>query len=74
MCCWTVTRLMSIDPYVLGPYVHVHRLDSATGRDLVGVRPDGYVGFRGDSRDLDQLHTWLTRIGAMRRLDVAMTL
>ena len=49
----------------LGPYVDVHRLDSTSGTGVVAVRPDGYVGFRGNSLDLEQLHAWLTRVGAL---------
>jgi hypothetical protein len=50
-----------------GPYVDVHRLDSATGRGVVAVRPDGYVGFCADTFDVEHLHAWLERIGASCR-------
>jgi hypothetical protein len=49
---------------VLGPYVDVHRLESETGAGVVAVRPDGYIGFRARTFDVEQLHTWLARIGA----------
>ena len=39
--------------------VHVHRLTSAPGRGLMAVRPDGHVGFRGQTADLNQLTAWL---------------
>ena len=54
-----------LNPRALGPYVDVHRLDSTSGTGVVAVRPDGYVGFRGKTLDLGQLHAWLTRIGAL---------
>jgi hypothetical protein len=50
----------------LGPHITVHRLMSASGRGLVAVRPDGYVGFRCQIADLAQLQTWFARIGAAR--------
>ena len=44
--------------------VHVHRLASAPGRGLTAVRPDGYIGFRGQAAEADQLAGWLALIGA----------
>lgn len=44
-----------------GPLVHVHRLATANGPELLAVRPDGYVGFRGASG----LVSWLTGVGAV---------
>ena len=44
--------------------VHVHRLASAPGRGLTAVRPDGYIGFRGQAAEADQLAAWLALIGA----------
>ena len=44
--------------------VHVHRLASAPGRGLTAVRPDGYIGFRGQVAEADQLAVWLALIGA----------
>ena len=44
--------------------VHVHRLASAPGRGLTAVRPDGYIGFRGQVAEADQLAAWLALIGA----------
>jgi len=48
-----------------GRFVHVHRLTSGSGRGLIAVRPDGYVGFRSRTAEAGQLATWLTRIGVM---------
>ena len=46
--------------------VHVlHRLAaSAPGRGLTAVRPDGYIGFRGQAAQAGQLAAWLALIGA----------
>jgi hypothetical protein len=44
--------------------VHVHRLASAPGRGLTAVRPDGYIGFRGQAAEAGQLAAWLALIGA----------
>jgi len=30
----------------------------------VAVRPDGYIGFRSQITETNQLSTWLARIGA----------
>ena len=51
----------------LGPLpgpVHVHRLASAPGRGLTAVRPDGYIGFRGQAAEAGQLAAWLALTGA----------
>jgi hypothetical protein len=54
----------------LGPLVHVHRLTGRPGRGLIAVRPDGYVGFRCQTAEEDQLATWLSLAGvAVRRSD-----
>ena len=45
-------------------FVTIHRLTSSPGRGLVAVRPDGYIGFRGQTTDTGQLATWLARIRA----------
>ncbi|ADX74273.1 2-polyprenyl-6-methoxyphenol hydroxylase-like oxidoreductase [Pseudarthrobacter phenanthrenivorans Sphe3] len=45
--------------------VHVHRLTSHPGRGIVGVRPDGHVGFRCGEADLQQLGAWLRLAGAV---------
>ena len=42
----------------------VHRLASAPGRGLIAVRPDGYIGFRGEAAQAGQLAGWLAQIGA----------
>ncbi|MBC9821195.1 FAD-dependent oxidoreductase [Terrabacter sp. MAHUQ-38] len=47
-----------------GPLVHVHRLRDRDGRGAVGVRPDGYVGFRCGVLDR-QLRCWLRLVGAL---------
>ena len=49
-----------------GALVHVHRLLDCDGRGAVGVRPDGYVGFRGGVVDR-QLGGWLSLVGARPR-------
>ena len=45
-------------------FVSVHRLTSSPGRGLVVVRPDGYVGFRGQTAEVAQLARWLALLGA----------
>ncbi len=45
------------------PLMNVHRLASVPGRGLIGVRPDGYVGFRCETTEAGQLGAWLTRMG-----------
>jgi 2-polyprenyl-6-methoxyphenol hydroxylase-like FAD-dependent oxidoreductase len=45
-------------------FVSIHRLTSSPGRGLIAVRPDGYVGFRGQTVEIGQLGTWLARLGA----------
>jgi 2-polyprenyl-6-methoxyphenol hydroxylase-like FAD-dependent oxidoreductase len=42
-----------------GPLISVHRLTSVPGRGLTAVRPDGYIGFRGELADASQLAAWL---------------
>ena len=44
--------------------VHVHRLVDFQGTGVIAVRPDGYVGFSGDSADLHQLTSWLELVHA----------
>jgi 2-polyprenyl-6-methoxyphenol hydroxylase-like FAD-dependent oxidoreductase len=51
-------------PLPPGPLVSVHRLTSSPGRGLIAVRPDGYVGFRGQTTDIRQLASWLAWLGA----------
>jgi hypothetical protein len=34
-------------------------------RSVVAVRPDGYLGFRSNTLDLEHLRAWLGRIGAL---------
>ena len=46
-----------------GPKVVTHRLESESGAGVVALRPDGYVGFRSGVADVEQLRTWLARIG-----------
>ena len=53
-----------LDTRPLGPLVHVHRLTSAAGCGLMAVRPDGYIGFRCQTAQADQLTAWLARAGA----------
>ena len=47
----------------LSPLTHVHQLSSHRGSAVVGVRPDGYVGFRCGEPDARQLANWLTLVG-----------
>jgi len=47
-----------------GPLLHVHRLATTPGSDVIAIRPDGHVGFRG--RPAGGLDSWLTRVGAGR--------
>ncbi len=47
-----------------GPLLHVHRLAGTPGSDILAVRPDGYVGFRGPSTG--GLDSWLTRVRVAR--------
>jgi 2-polyprenyl-6-methoxyphenol hydroxylase-like FAD-dependent oxidoreductase len=49
----------------LGPLVNVYRLTSAPGRGLIAVRPDGYIGFRCQVADANQLNAWLARVRAV---------
>jgi len=51
-------------PSVRPRLVHVHRLASVPGRGVTAVRPDGYIGFRGQAADAGRLAAWLTLIGA----------
>lgn len=51
-------------------FVSVHRLTSSPGRGLVAVRPDGYVGFRGQTVETGQLATWLAWLAAEQRRPV----
>jgi FAD binding domain-containing protein/aromatic ring hydroxylase-like protein len=53
-----------IERLPLGPRVTIHRLASEPGTGMVAVRPDGYVGFRCQVADVDQLAAWLAGIGA----------
>ena len=47
-----------------GPLVHIHRFTSTPGRGLIAVRPDGYIGFRCQTADANQLAAWLNLIKA----------
>ena len=47
-----------------GRFVSIHRLTSSPGRGLIAVRPDGYVGFRGQTVEIGQLATWLASLRA----------
>jgi hypothetical protein len=46
-----------------GRNVVVHRLTSVPGSGLIAVRPDGYVGFRCGTADVEQLCGWLAHVG-----------
>ena len=45
-------------------FVSIHRLTSSPGRGLIAIRPDGYIGFRGQTVEIDQLASWLARLRA----------
>jgi 2-polyprenyl-6-methoxyphenol hydroxylase-like FAD-dependent oxidoreductase len=45
-------------------FVSIDRLTSSPGRGLIAVRPDGYIGFRGQTVAIDQLASWLARLRA----------
>jgi hypothetical protein len=52
-----------LETLTLGPLVHMHRLTSRPGRGLITVRPDGYIGFRCEAAEADQLAAWLSLAG-----------
>jgi len=52
-----------LDALPAGRLVHVHRLATVPGRGLIAVRPDGYIGFRGQQADAARLAAWLALIG-----------
>jgi 2-polyprenyl-6-methoxyphenol hydroxylase-like FAD-dependent oxidoreductase len=47
----------------LGAHVHVHRIDDWLGRGVLGVRPDGHVGYRSTIVETDELWRWLAMVG-----------
>lgn len=47
----------------LGPFVHAHRIDNWSGRGLVAVRPDGYIGLRCADAGEQRLRDWLALVG-----------
>jgi 2-polyprenyl-6-methoxyphenol hydroxylase-like FAD-dependent oxidoreductase len=49
----------------LGRFVDIHRLSSVSGRGLIAVRPDGYIGFRSRTVEVSQLTAWLARLRAL---------
>ena len=49
-------------PHSFGPLVHVYRIDSDTGRGVLAVRPDGYVGVRSGAGDDPELAAWLALV------------
>jgi 2-polyprenyl-6-methoxyphenol hydroxylase-like FAD-dependent oxidoreductase len=53
-----------LDALRFGPLVSVHRLTNAPGRGLMAVRPDGYIGLRCQTADVNLLNSWLARAGA----------
>jgi 2-polyprenyl-6-methoxyphenol hydroxylase-like FAD-dependent oxidoreductase len=55
----------------VGAHVTLHRITSTPGTGVMAVRPDGYIGFRCQVADLDQLSRWLARIGALPTSSVA---
>lgn len=53
-----------LDPAIPGFPGSVHRIEDWPGRRLLVVRPDGYVGFDGDSADPARLAAWLALVAA----------
>jgi 2-polyprenyl-6-methoxyphenol hydroxylase-like FAD-dependent oxidoreductase len=58
-------RLETLPP---DPLINIHRLTSVSGQGLTAVRPDGYIGFRGQAADAGQLAAWLHLISPDRWL------
>jgi 2-polyprenyl-6-methoxyphenol hydroxylase-like FAD-dependent oxidoreductase len=58
----------AVRPEALPPdlLISVHRLVSVPGRGLTAVRPDGYIGFRGELADSRQLAAWLNLLSPGR--------
>jgi hypothetical protein len=54
-------------PAELGDRVTVHRLTDGSGAEALGVRPDGYVGFRSGVGDQAGLGRWLDLVNATSR-------
>lgn len=52
-----------LDEPGLAARVNVHRLARTPGRALLGLRPDGYLGFCGGADDVAGLRAWLARAG-----------
>ncbi|WEO76343.1 FAD-dependent monooxygenase [Cryobacterium sp. SO2] len=52
---------------LLGPFVHVHRLDDRPGTGMLVVRPDGYAALRAPVLDEGQLAAWLRMVGVLER-------
>jgi hypothetical protein len=48
-----------LEEAALAPCVRVHRLSSRPGKGVLIIRPDGYVGFRAASLDVEQVTGWL---------------
>lgn len=53
-----------LDPALLRFPGSVHRIEDWPGRRFLAVRPDGYVGFNGDSADPTPLAAWLSLVAA----------
>ena len=52
-------RISGVPPH--GPFVHLHRLANRPDTDVLAVRPDGHLGYRGRPGGLPR---WLAQIGA----------
>ena len=57
-------RLEDLAP---GRFVTVHRLTSAPGHGVIVVRPDGYIGFRSQAANEEQLLGYLGKIFSFLR-------
>jgi hypothetical protein len=48
----------------LGPHVHCHRIDDWPATGVLGVRPDGYIGYCDPTASPAHLREWLALIAA----------
>ena len=52
------------DPSAVPNRLPMHRLLDTPGTGIVAIRPDGYVGYSGDTAQPDELAAWLEVAGA----------
>ncbi len=53
----------ALDPTPADRRIHVRRVQSWLGRGVVVVRPDGYVGYRSTTLDVEALGRWFALVG-----------